>query len=84
MNMQEFIESRPYLFWSTKSVDTLSPEAVVEAVLNYGDFEDVKQLLSLLGTSTVGEIFHKQLQQKRNNYEPRIAHYFSLYFAKHA
>jgi len=39
-SINNFIKKRPYLVWYTKNYDNLSEEAVVEAVLNYGNFDD--------------------------------------------
>ncbi len=84
MTIGDFVKQRKYLFWSTKNYDGLSKEAVVEAVLNYGDMKDVKELISLLGMQEVAKIFHKQTHRMRINYDRKIVNYFSLYFQKYA
>lgn len=70
--------------WYTNNREHLSNEAIVESVLNYGDFEDVKKMISLLGMKRVAHIFRKQLKQKRVNYDPKIKNYFKLYFDTYA
>ncbi|RJQ31027.1 hypothetical protein C4572_03085 [Candidatus Parcubacteria bacterium] len=82
--VKDFIKKRPYLVWGTKNYDNLSEEAVVEGVLNYGEFEDVKNLFAILGIKKVAAIFNRQISQKRNNYRPKIKNYFALYFKKYA
>lgn len=72
------------MVWQVKDYKDLSEEAVVEAVLNYGDFNDVKKMLSILGLKRTAAIFRKQLAPKRVNYSPPIANYFKLYFDKYA
>lgn len=84
MRINSFIEKRPYLVWYTKNYKRLSKEAVLEAVLNYGDFDDAKKAISVLGNKEAARIFKKQLRQKRINYSPKIRNYFELYFKKHA
>ncbi len=84
MSIQNFITKRPYLLWYVSDKERLSHEAIVESVLNYGDFEDVKKMISLLGMKRVAGIFRKQLKQKRINYDPKIKNYFKLYFDAHA
>ncbi|MFH1894488.1 MAG: hypothetical protein ABH813_01130 [Patescibacteria group bacterium] len=84
MTLNSFIKKKSYLFWSTKNYDNLSKEAVVEAVLNYGDFDDVKKIIKILGLKKTAEIFNKQMGRKRVNYDPKIANYFSLYFKRYA
>lgn len=86
LTINEFIKKRPYLVWYTKNYDGLSKEAIVEAVLNYGDFDDVKKMISILGVKKTAAIFSKQTswRRKRINYTPKIMNYFKLYFAKYA
>ena len=84
MTINDFIKERPYLVWSTKNYASLSEDAVVESVLNYGDFDDVKKMFSILGIKKSARIFKKQISQKRNNYRPKVKNYFSLYFKKYA
>ena len=55
-----------------------------EAVLNYGTFKDVGELIVILGIKKMAAIFNNQLKQKRTNYSPKIANYFKLYFKKYA
>lgn len=83
-DIHEFIKKRPYLIWHVRDLDSLSKEAIVEAVLNYGDFDDVKKMNSILGIERTAEIFRKQINQRRCNYRPEIKNYFNLYFQKYA
>jgi hypothetical protein len=78
------IKQKPYLIWYIKNSDNLSNEAIVEAVLNYGDFDDVKEIIKDNGLKKTANIFNKKIKQKRNNFEPKIANYFKLYFKKYA
>lgn len=84
MTLANFIKKKPYLIWYVKNYESLSKESIVESVLNYGDFPDVKGLISILGIKRVYAIFKKQMRQKRVNYDPKIINYFKLYFAKYA
>lgn len=84
MNIKNFVKRRLYLFWYIDDVEHLSEEAIVEGVLNYGDFEDIKKLISILGLKRVARIFKKQLKHKRVNYDDKIINYFKLYFDKYA
>ena len=72
------------MFWSTRNYDGLSPGAVLEGVLNYGDMNDVKELLSILGMREVAKIFRENTNRARVNYRPEIVNYFQLYFQKYA
>ncbi|MBI4691978.1 MAG: hypothetical protein HY773_00830 [Candidatus Terrybacteria bacterium] len=84
MTLRDFIKKRRDLVWYVKDLEHLSKEAIVEAVLNYGDFDDVQKLFSILGMKRVAGIFRVQTRRKRVNYDPKIAHYFNLYFQKYA
>lgn len=84
MQLGAFIKKRPYLIWYTRNYEGLSPESIVEAVLNYGDWDDVQKLIGILGIKKTAIIFQKQIKQKRCNYHKKSKHYFSLYFKKHA
>lgn len=84
MTINDFIRKRPYLVWYTKNYAHLSKEAIVEAVLNYGDFDDVKKMFSILGLKKTADIFRKCIRRRRNNYRPEIKNYFQLYFNKYA
>lgn len=87
VNTGDFVKKRKHLFWSTKNYDGLSNEAVVEAVLNYGDMNDVRELIQLLGIQEVAKIFReksKLSKMGRQNYLPEVKNYFQLYFQKYA
>ena len=84
MKINEFIKKRPYLVWYTKNYDGLSKETIVEATLNYGDWDDFKELVKILGIRKMAEIFRKQTSGFRTNYRPEVSNYFRLYFNKYA
>lgn len=84
MTINEFIKKRPYLVWYTENYEHLSVEAIVEAVLNYGNWDDVIKMFAILGIKKTAEIFRKQIKRKRSNYRSEIKNYFRFYFEKHA
>lgn len=84
MTIGDFVKQRKYLFWSTRNYDGLSKEAVVEAVLNYGDMNDVRELIALLGMQEVAKTFRGNTNRARVNYRPEVVNYFQLYFQKYA
>lgn len=84
MELKELINSRRVIFWDVKDPENLPPEVVTERILNYGDFEDFKELVRLLGINKVAAIFRKQIEKPRNNYLPEVKNYFNLYFDKYA
>jgi len=86
MTPNEFIKQRPHLIWYTKNYEGLNAEAIVEATLNYGDWEDVQTLIKILSIKEVARIFRAQTSPRRMrvNYHPKTAHFFKLYFKRHA
>ncbi|KKQ68001.1 MAG: hypothetical protein US88_C0008G0055 [Parcubacteria group bacterium GW2011_GWA2_38_27] len=52
--------------------------------MNYGDFNDVKKMIKILGIKKVATIFREKSKEKRCNYRPEIKNYFRLYFDKYA
>lgn len=75
MKLESFIKKWRHLVWYVKDPEKLSEEAVVEAVLNYGDMGDVRKLFSILGIRRVAKIFREQISQRRRriNYNPKAA-----------
>ncbi len=87
MTIHDFIKKRKYLIWWVKDYDTLNDEAVLEATLNYGDWDDVQTLIQILGIKKAAQIFRKKSRPSkvgRQNYFPEVVNYFNLYFDKYA
>lgn len=84
--LKEFIAKRPHLIWYSKDYDALSEESIVEHTLNYGDWDDFKELMRILGIQRAADIFRKQMiaGRQQGNYYPEVRRYFKLYFDKHA
>jgi hypothetical protein len=86
MTLKEFIKKRKHLIWYVSDYDSLDTETIVEAVLNYGNWEDVQTLFRILGIQETARIFREQMsdQNARPRYDDKIQHYFKLYFDKYA
>lgn len=87
MTLSTYIKKRPYLIWWTKNYDHLGAEPIVEATLNYGNWDDVQTLIKMLGIKRVAKIFRTKSKPSligRQNYFPEVKHYFNLYFNKYA
>ena len=86
MTIQDFIKARKHLIWYVKDYDKLNAESIVEATLNYGDWDDVQTLIKILGMEKVAAIFREKSKPSpmgRQNYRQEIIRYFSLYFNKY-
>lgn len=87
MTIHDFIKKRKYLIWWVKDYDKLNAESIVEATLNYGDWDDVQALIKIMGIKEVAKIFRAKSKPSkigRQNYDVRVKHYFTLYFNKYA
>ena len=87
MTLATFIKKRPYLIWWTKNYDKLGAEPIVEATLNYGNWDDVQTLIKMLGMKKVARIFRAKSPKSpmgRTNYFPEVTRYFNHYFNKYA
>lgn len=87
MTIHDFIKKRKHLIWYVKNYDALDEASIVEAVLNYGDWDDFQTLLKILGIKKVAKIFReksKPMKFGRTNYRPEVTNYFNLYFNKYA
>lgn len=87
MTIHDFIKKRKYLIWWVKDYGKLSPESIVEATLNYGDWDDVQKLIKIMGIKKVASIFRRKSKKSamgRTNYPEKTKHFFTLYFNKHA
>jgi hypothetical protein len=82
--LKEFMKARPHLIWYVKNRENLSVESIVEHTLNYGDWDDVQKLISILGINETAKIFREQTNRPRINYRSEVTNYFKLYFNKYA
>ena len=86
LEVKKFIQENSPLFWSISPEEktNISLNALVEAVLNYGNEKSVKKLFDLIGIKNAANIFYQQISGKRSNYNKRTKHFFQLYFKRHA
>mgnify|MGYP001115218921 CR=1 FL=1 len=82
MKVNQIIRNKPYLAWYVKNPEKLSPQSVLEHILNYGNWDDVQQFIKINGFAETAKLFNKSLKNKRINYQPAIKSYFSRYFNK--
>lgn len=83
MDIHDFIKKRKHLVWYTKNFDGLSEDAIVEAALNYGDWNDVQELIKILGMKRTAEIFEERSNWPRSNYDPEVKKFFHSFFKKY-
>lgn len=87
--VKAFIRKNSDLFWYTPTdkKEDISPDVVVEFVLNYGDITAVKELFSIYGIQNVADIFFTSInlsERRKGNYNELTINYFTLYFNRNA
>ena len=84
--IKQFIHEHSNLFWYTPEdkKEEISTEFLVETILNYGDLNNIKALIRIVGFEEVSRIFFGTEGRKKLNYYPEIYNYFSLVFSKYA
>ena len=85
--LADFIEARKHFVWYVKDHRALDEESIVQATLNYGNWNDVQELIRILGMDHVAEVFYRDIAvspRRRGNYYPDVVRYFTLYFKRHA
>jgi hypothetical protein len=84
--LKRFILDHSHYFWYTPEAEkeNVSPELLLETILNYGTMDEVRELLQLLGVREAARIFFSASGRKKLNYYPEIHHFFSLLFKRYA
>lgn len=81
---KNFLRAKAGLWWWVKDINGLSDAALLEGILNYGNWSDVLTVFKILGLKKVASIFKKQTAGSRVNYRPQTLNYFKLYFKEYA
>jgi hypothetical protein len=84
--VKEFIRQHSNLFWYTPEdkKEEISNEVLVETILNYGDMNDVRKLIKIIGMERLSEIFYSLQGRKILNYYPEIYNFFSILIKRYA
>ena len=86
MTRAEFIEKNKHLFWYIKKdkIQDIGNEVLVEFVFNYGTWDDVKQLIKIIGFQELKIVYEATTERKIGNYMPEMYNYLGLIVAKYA
>lgn len=87
--IKQFIREHSNLFWYTPEdkKEDISPEFLVETILNYGDKDSVIQLIQFLGMNKVADVFFNSINRsarRKGNYHEITVNYFTHVFKKYA
>jgi hypothetical protein len=84
--IKQFIREHSNLFWYTPEdeKEEISNELLVETILNYGNLDDIRKLINIIGMEQLSTLFFSMQDRKKLNYYPEIHHFFSLLFKRYA
>ena len=70
--IKQLISENSNLFWYTPEAEkeNMSPELLVETILNYGTLETVKRLFSAMGINEVAKVYYGIKGRRKLNYYP--------------
>jgi hypothetical protein len=87
--VKAFIRQNNALFWyiPEDKKEEISPDVLVEFILNYGDMKAVKDLFSIFGIQYVADLFFYAInlsERRKANYNELTINYFTLFFNRNA
>lgn len=74
MTRDEFITNNSHLFWYIKkeAIPNISNEVLVEFIFNYGTWQDVKDLIKIIGFQELKRVYEDVTDRKVGNYLPEM------------
>lgn len=86
MTRSEFIEKNKHLFWYIKkdAIPNIGNEVLVEFIFNYGTWQDVKDLIKIIGHQELKRVYDEITDRKIGNYMPEIYNFLGLITRKYA
>lgn len=86
MTRAQFIEKNAHLFWYIKkeAIPNIDNEILVEFIFNYGTWDDVKQLIKIIGHKELKSVYQGVTDRKIGNYIPEMYNLLSLITHKYA
>lgn len=68
--LKAFIRRNSNLFWHTPGdkKEDVSPEFLVETILNYGDMDEIRAMMKIMGIKEISKIFLRAEGRKKLNY----------------
>jgi hypothetical protein len=86
MTRAEFIEKNKHLFWYIKkeAIPNISNEVLVEFIFNYGTWDDVKELIRIIGFQELKRVYETITDRQVGHYHPEILNFMQLIVYKYA
>ncbi|HAH54106.1 MAG TPA: hypothetical protein DCM02_02150 [Flavobacterium sp.] len=74
MTREEFIAKNAHLFWYIKkeAIPKIGNEVLVEFIFNYGTWQDVKDLIKIIGYPELKRVYEDITDRKIGNYIPEM------------
>jgi hypothetical protein len=74
MTRKAFLEKNKHLLWYIKpeKIDAISNDVLVEFIFNYGTWEDVKELIKIIGYPELKRVFENIQGRQVDNYIPEM------------
>ncbi|MDD2565488.1 MAG: hypothetical protein PHZ26_02740 [Candidatus Gracilibacteria bacterium] len=77
--LKEYLETRKSIFWYIKDINSLSDEAILEGIIKYGDWIDLKEIFKIFGKEEFKKIYDNLLNKKRTNLEKIEINFIDLF-----
>jgi hypothetical protein len=86
MTRAEFIEKNKHLFWYIRKdkLKDINNDVLVEFIFNYGQWEDIKELIKIIGFQELKRVFNDIQDRRVGNYFPPVLNYIDLIVQKYA
>lgn len=87
MTREEFIEKNKTLFWYIKkeALPNISNEILVEFIFNYGTWDDIKELIKIIGIQELKRVYESlKTDRQKGNYFPQAYNYLKNILYKYA
>jgi hypothetical protein len=83
--LKQLIRENSSLFWyiPDDKKEDISHELLVETILNYGNMDDLKQLIHIMGIKNLAKLFSELQGRKKLNFYPEIYNFISLIIKKY-
>lgn len=86
MTRSEFIEKNKHLFWYIKpdKIKDISNDVLVEFIFNYGTWDDVKQLIQIIGYPELKRVYENISDRQVGNYIPEMYDFLNRIITRYA
>ncbi|MDP2103930.1 MAG: hypothetical protein Q8K26_03350 [Candidatus Gracilibacteria bacterium] len=81
--LQKFAKKHSNFWWWVKDPSHLSDHSVIEGVFCYGDFDEKKSVIQIVGEKEFEKIFVKMAKEKRKSLQPETINYWTDYLRYH-